>query len=241
MFPAIEVHRPDVVPPKRVEWGYHAAYEARYEIEEYLWKVENAFGEAIDNAAEQLYEYARSILTDQPIEAADLPAEPGFGPTETPLAMNADWEASARVAYRGRLTGGQPIEHTLETRADEERKPVIDSALANARRRSGTIERDPEGIRSLMAQLEEPERTQLQQCIEECETEEQMRAVTARFARNARKRKRKRDDVAEYVGRQLREADPGYSEEPARGAAHERETAEERRKRLRSEWENVTN
>jgi hypothetical protein len=44
------------------------------------------------------------------------------------LAPNADWEASARVAYRGRLTGGEPVEHTLETRADE---PERELTLAN--------------------------------------------------------------------------------------------------------------
>jgi hypothetical protein len=40
---------------------------------------------------------------------------------------NADWEATARVAYRGRATGGQAVEHTLETRAGE--KPTIDTKL----------------------------------------------------------------------------------------------------------------
>lgn len=44
------------------------------------------------------------------------------------MAANADWEASARVAYRGRLTGGEPVEHTLETRADE---PERELTLAN--------------------------------------------------------------------------------------------------------------
>jgi hypothetical protein len=145
-------------------------------ISDYFDRVEGRFYEVVDKGAEDLYAWSRSVLTGEPIEAAELAVAGEYA--ETPLAMNA-------------------------------------------RRRPERIERSTEGLHSLMAQLEEPERTRLEQCIEECETEEQMRAVTSRFARNARKRKRKK-----------------------RGAAHETETAEERTERMRrqrSEWENVTN
>jgi hypothetical protein len=224
MFPPIEVRPAEQLPPKGIEWGYH---DAQYELESYLRSVEDAFYDAIDTAAEQLYEYARNSL--ERIDPSQLAVAGEY--TETPLAMNADWEASARVAYRGRLTGGQPIEHTLETRADEERKPVIDSALANARDiavgdvvRHGATEVEvlklygPQRGKRAQAEVRDPQHATSPipgwgiYLVD----------VTELTPNARRKRKRKKRGVAE----------------------HEQETAEERAERLRrqrSEWENVTN
>lgn len=70
-----------------------------------------------------------------------------------------------------------PIEEMTQTQAmEQERRYHM--------RHRPNVARSPRGIRALMEQLDEPERSELDRCLAQCETEEQMRRVAERFARN---------------------------------------------------------
>jgi hypothetical protein len=71
-----------------------------------------------------------------------------------------------------------PIEEMTQAQAS-------DMARRYHMRHRPNVARSPQGIRALMEQLDEPELSELDRCLAQCETEEQMRRVAKRFARNS--------------------------------------------------------